>query len=381
MKKLLLNVHFYIGVAACVFLAILGATGAVLAFENELNREINPRLLKVQPRGTALPWQTVRQKVEQQETAWLVQRIYMPANDNDSTYVRLVSRANGRTTDEIYVDQYSGNVLGRKLQGNQLIWKIHDLHVTLSAGNVGSRFVVWSAAGLLCLALSGLYLWWPRKVFRFRVVAESYTRTNYDLHRSIGFWSSLAMLAFAITGINLHIQTGGGLFTMMDDRSAAVHLPGHGVSVDEMLQSAREALPEARTMRISFWNDKRPVLVQMRFAEDHTPAGRSAVTLDPRTGAVLTVVSSRTAPVIYTALVEWNREIHTGTIFGWPSRMVASLLSFVLCLLAVSGPMIWVNNKLAAARGRKKAAARRVGRAGFIQGTVKPTRVELADER
>ncbi|MDQ2948025.1 MAG: PepSY domain-containing protein [Acidobacteriota bacterium] len=358
MKKLLLNLHFYIGLAACAFLAILGFTGAVLAFENEFNREINPRLLKVQPRGPVLSWEVVRQKVQLQEPAWRIQRIYMPANDDDSTYVRLVSRANGRTTDEIYVDQYSGEVLGQKLQGNQLIWKIHDLHVTLTAGNIGSRFVAWSAAGLLCLSLSGLYLWWPRKVFRVRV-AKPYPRANYDLHRSLGFWSSLAMLAFAVTGINLHIQTGGGLFTMMDDKSAAVHLPGHGTTADEMLQSAREALPEARTMRISFWNDQRPVLVQMRFAEDHTPAGRSAVTLDSRTGAVLTVVSSRTAPLIYTALVEWNREIHTGTIFGWPSRIVASILSMALFVLAVSGPMIWVNNKLAAARGRRKAAARR----------------------
>ena len=27
-------------------------------------------------------------------------------------------------------------------------------------------------------------------------------------------------------------------------------------------------------MRVSFWDDKRPVLVQMRFPEDHTPAGQ-----------------------------------------------------------------------------------------------------------
>lgn len=358
MKKTLLNLHFYIGIAACMFLAILGITGTVLTFENELNRAVNPSLLKVQPQSPVLPWEVIRQKVEQQEPLWRVQRIYMPATDDDSTYVRLVSRANGRTTDEIYVDQYTGQVLGRKLHGNQLIWRIHELHINLGAGNIGSQVVAWSAAGLLLLSLSGVYLWWPRRVFRFRV-AEPYSRTNYDLHRSLGFWSSLVMLGFAVTGINLHIQTGGGLFTMMDDKSAAVHLPGHGTTADQMLQSAREALPDARTMRISFWNDKRPVLVQMRFPEDHTPAGRSAVTLDPRTGSVLTVVSSRTAPLVYTALVEWNREIHTGTIFGWPSRIVTAIFSLLLCVLAVSGPMIWANNKLAALRGRRKAAAKR----------------------
>ena len=141
---------------------------------------------------------------------------------------------------------------------------------------------------------------------------------------------------FATTDINLHLQTGGALFGMMDAKSTPVDLPGHGVTADAMLQSAAEALPGARLMRISFWGGKRPTLVQMRFPEDKTLAGRSAATLDPKTGRVLTVVSSRTAPLLYTALVEWNREIHTGVLFGRPSQALASIFSFLLSVLALS---------------------------------------------
>ena len=112
-----------------------------------------------------------------------------------------------------------------------------------------------------------------------------FSRTNYDLHRTLGFWSSVAMALFAITGINLHLQTGGGLFAMMDAKSTPVDLPGHGVTADALLQSAAEALPGARLMRISFWGGKRATLVQMRFPEDKTPAERSAVTLDPERAA------------------------------------------------------------------------------------------------
>jgi uncharacterized iron-regulated membrane protein len=355
MRKLLLRTHLYVGVAACLFLVILGLTGAVIAFENELNRSINPWLLRVQPRSTQLAWETIRRTVEQQQPQWRVQRIYMPATDSDSTYVRLVSRADGKTR-EIYVDQYTGETLGRKELANQLIWKIHDIHVTLSMGNAGGRLVVAASIGLLALSLSGLYLWWPHKIFRFRM-APQLARTNFDAHRVLGFWSSAAMFLFAVTGINLHIQTGGVLFDMMDAKSSSIASAGHGTTADGMLQSAQEAVPGARPMRISFWGDGRPVLVQMRFPEDHTPAGRTAVTLDPRAGKVLTVVSSRTAPMIYTALVEWNREIHTGTIVGLPSRVVAAALSFLLTVLAVSGPMIWANRKLLRARGRRVAAA------------------------
>ena len=355
-RRLLLQTHLYLGLTACAFLIVLGFTGGVLVFENELNRAVNPQLLKVQPSGPELAWETVRQKVEQQEPAWRVQRIYLPASDDDSTYVRLVSRTTGRTR-EIYADQYTGKVLGDKLRGNQLIWKIHELHINLAAGLAGSRIVVWSSAALLLLACSGIVLWWPRKIFRFAWNARP-ARVNYDLHRTLGFWSSVTMLGFAVTGINLHIQTGGTLFDMMDTKASAVRLPGHGTTADGLIESAREAIPGARVMRISFWNDAKPVLVQMRFPEDHTPAGRTNVTLDAHTGEVLTAVSSRTAPLLYTALVQWNREIHTGTIFGWPSRILAAVCSLLLGLLALSGSMIWINQKLSTRARRILIAAR-----------------------
>lgn len=356
MRRTLLKIHLYLGLAACVFLAILSLTGAVITFENELNQAVNPWLLKVEPEASPLPWETVRKSVEQQAPAWRVQRIYMPADPADSTYVRLVSRSNAQTA-EIYVNQYTGAILGWKQKANQLLWKIHEIHINLAAGYLGSQFVTWSSVGLLCLSLSGLYLWWPRKIFRF-AWRRALSRTNYDLHRTLGFWSSGAMFLFAVTGLNLHIQTGGTLFEMMDAKASPVKLPGHGTTADQLLQTAQEAVPGAQSMRISFWDDKRPVLVQMRFPEDHTPAGRTSVTLDPRTGAVLKVVSSRTAPLVYTALVQWNREIHTGTMFGWPSRILVSFLSFLLSVLAISGVMIYLNQKLT----RRRRAFRQTDR-------------------
>jgi len=319
-KRTFLFAHRLTGLCAAAFLIALGLIGSVIAFENDRNRTLNPQILRVTPRGQPLAWEVIRRGVEAQEQQWRVQRIYTPAAESDPTYVRLISRSSA-VTREIYVDQYSGRILGRKELANQLIWKIHELHINLGAGVAESQFVFGASIALLLLAVSGLYLWWPRRIFHFRA-GPQFSRTNYDLHRALGFWSSVAMALFAITGINLHLQTSGGLFAMMDGKATPVDLPGHAVTADAMLQSAAEALPGARLMRISFWGGKRPTLVQMRFPEDKTPAGRSAVTLDPKSGRVLTVVSSRTAPLLYTALVEWYCEIHTGVLFGRPSQVL-----------------------------------------------------------
>jgi uncharacterized iron-regulated membrane protein len=96
-----------------------------------------------------------------------------------------------------------------------------------------------------------------------------------------------------------------------------------------------------------------PVFLYQRFPEDKTPAGRSFTTIDPKTGAVLSVGSSRTAPLTQTALVQWTREIHTGTLFGLPTQILAAFFALLLSVLALTGPFICLNKIRAAARGRK----------------------------
>ena len=161
---------------------------------------------------------------------------------------------------------------------------------------------------------------------------------------SLGFWSSLAMFAFAITGIGLHYQTGK-LLDLLNGADTAIALPGHGPTIEGMLQTGREALPGAAIPRLLL-SEKAgdPVFLYMRFPEDKTPAGRSFVTLNPKTGAVLSVGNSRNAPVMKAALVQYTREIHTGTLWGIPTRILAALFGFTLSILAITGPLIWITN-------------------------------------
>jgi len=60
---------------------------------------------------------------------------------------------------------------------------------------------------------------------------------------------------------------------------------------------AQVAVPGARPTIIELSdNAARPALVVMKFAEDHTPAGRTCVFLDAYSGKVLALNSSRAAP-------------------------------------------------------------------------------------
>ena len=60
MRNLLLTVHLYIGLVASIFLVSLSVSGAVIAFEDDLNRTLNPEMLKVQPGGQHMSWDAIR---------------------------------------------------------------------------------------------------------------------------------------------------------------------------------------------------------------------------------------------------------------------------------------------------------------------------------
>jgi uncharacterized iron-regulated membrane protein len=365
MRKLLLWIHLYVGLVAAVFLICISVSGAIIAFEPELNRVFHPQLTTVTPTGQPLNWDVFRTKVEARTPGWKLIRFYFPDEPNQSTYVRMRNTATHKIR-HVYVNQYTGAILGSTEDGSNWILKVHDLHVNLLSGKVGNRIVTWSTVGLLVLSITGIIVWWPRMTFQFHRNSPL-PRLNRDLHMSVGFWSSLAMFAFAITGLGLHYQTGK-LLDLLNTPKAAVSIPGHGTTIEGMMQTARETLPGAAIPRLLLPEKKGdPVFMYMRFPEDKTPAGRSFTTLDPKTGAVLSVGSSRTAPLLQTALVQWTREVHTGTILGTSTKILAVIFALGLSLLALTGPLIWWIKKQAISHGKKmhrqklKAAAAKPG--------------------
>ncbi len=360
MKKLLFTIHLLLGLWSALVLIVLGISGSIIAFEPELNRALHPELTRVEVTGPVMNWDLVKRRVEEQAPGWKLTRFYFPDAPAYATYARIRSISTQRTR-QIYINQYTGNILGSTEDGPDVLIRIHDLHVNFLTGTVaghpGSIVVMFGTYSLLILSVTGIVLWFPRKVFRIHRSSPG-PRLNRDLHMSLGFWSSLAMFAFALTGIGLHYQTGK-LLNLLNRPDTAVVRPGNGTSIEAMLQSAREALPGADIPRLLLSEKPGdPVFIYQRFPEDKTPAGRSFTTLDPKTGKILSVGSSRTAPTMQAALVLYTREIHTGTLLGLPTRLLAALLALCLPVLAITGPIIWINKQRSKRHGRRVLAQR-----------------------
>jgi uncharacterized iron-regulated membrane protein len=346
-RKLVLQLHLWIGIAAAVLLLLTGASGALLVFETQIDQVLNSKLVRVAPAANTLSLSELKSGLERQYPGGRVLSFDL-SDAPDVAYAASLQPASGDALD-VAVDQYTGKALG-VWDDTRFTRKLHDFHTHLLAGQIGSAIVAWGSVILLFLSISGLILWWRSKIFgvNFRTSGAKF---QYDLHSTLGAASSLFLLAFALTGIVVHWEGparrwANGVSDVpgrppqpKPEPPAAGTVP---LDPSQLLARARAVVPGARATAIGFAdNPTTPVLVLMKFPEDHTPAGRTRVFLDAYSGKVLTLVSSRTAPPAVSYVTRVNREIHTGDIGGWPTRILAAVFSLALPLLAITGPLLW----------------------------------------
>jgi uncharacterized iron-regulated membrane protein len=94
----------------------------------------------------------------------------------------------------------------------------------------------------------------------------------------------------------------------------------------------------------------------MKYPEDRTPAGRTNLFLDAYTGKVRQLTDARSAPLSFNLTRLWNRQYHTGDIFGWPTQLLALVSSLALLIMAITGPMIWYKRKRTSQTAQAAAA-------------------------
>jgi uncharacterized iron-regulated membrane protein len=345
MRKLIFNLHLYLALLAGVFLVIMGLTGTVMAFETEIDRVIHWKLSHVQPGPKALSLEEVGALIAK---AFPGERIeaYRPSVSPGLSYQVILEESG-----TVYVNQYTGDLLGVRPDRMEFLDYVHQLHLRLGwrrEGDPGKKIISWAGVALLGLLLSGLYLWWPLKRVAISKGAAG-RRWWFDLHNAAGAISLVFLLALTLTGVVIGFErtTEPMLYKLTGShpsqmpKSFPPPLPGaKPISVDQAMEIARQVLPGAAPFMIIIPGPTGGYRIALRYPEDRTPGGRSRVVVDQYTGQVLFAEGSRNAPA-GARLVIANRAIHTGDILGVPSKIIMSLASLMLVLQATSGAVMW----------------------------------------
>jgi uncharacterized iron-regulated membrane protein len=335
-RSLLFKLHLTGGLVAGLFLLILGVSGTVLAFSDEIDAFLQPSIFKVSPQARPLPLNQLAANATAVLNPGDVIAVYVPSARPDRSYWFSVIPGQHRLPRQVFVNQYTGKVLGN-LSASRFTVIMKVLH----------NVTAFSAIVLMFLVPSGLYLWWPLK--RIGINASSnLRRLSFDLHNSLGFFSSLFMFGFAATGAYMALERWTVPVTIAMTQSKPVWRtvtsdPKTGVqiiSADLACSVAKNALPGASILWVSIPREPRTVyLVKMRFPEDHSDNGGSVVLIDQFSGNTLDVVSTRSNSA--QRVLALNRALHTGAIGGSTGRLLAALASLTLPLQAITGGWIW----------------------------------------
>ena len=341
MRKLLLSLHLYGALLAGIFIVIIGVTGSIMAFEPELDRLTHPHLFNVQPAGQALAVTDLFRAASRAYPGQRIGNIRLPQSAEDSAQFGVKGPL------QVFIDPYTGFILGERSPAT-ILNTIHQVHLRLLAGETGSWIVTIATCVLLFLVASGIYLWWPVKRATVKWSASA-RRIHFDLHNTAGIYSACFLFVLGLTGIAIHFDNGleeflhqrAGTRKVGRNAPSIVEKGATPIDADQAIQIALQSMPGTQALLIVLpANPKASYLIALHFPEDLTPGGRSWVNVDQYSGKVLTEQNSRTVAMGTRAII-WNRSIHTGDVYGLPTKALMSLSSLMLVLQAITGYFMW----------------------------------------
>jgi uncharacterized iron-regulated membrane protein len=390
LRSILFWLHLSAGVVAGVVILIMSLTGVLLAFKPQIQRFVDRDVRIVQPPGEGAARVGVRHMVANVRLAKPEGQLQSIAVESDPTLTAAVSLGREAT---IYVDPYSGRVLGEGSRSLQVSFRwLEDWHRWLGVSTenraAGKALTGPSNLAFLLLAISGMYLWWPRKwlpqhvtaILKFRRQATGRAR-DFNWHNVIGFWCAPVLVVLTASGVvmsypwanNLVYQLtgsplpqaagagraggpgGAGRAGAPDRARDAVSLPDN---LDQLWTRAEQQVPQWRsiTMRLP---DRAgaPVAFTITDATQWNAFARSQLTLDSASAEII-----RWEPYANNSLGQkvrgWLRFAHTGELGGIAGQTVAG----VACLGGVV--LVWTGLSLAWRRllgwiGRKRSTGER----------------------
>jgi uncharacterized iron-regulated membrane protein len=356
-----LKIHLYLALIAGFFFALMGLTGSISVYREELDELLNPQLVIELPQGKYQSLDrimaSVRQAHPDRHGAWTLEMPRSPHGMVTAWYDKP-----RETFFELHaplmvsVNPYTAEVVSSRFWGQTVTTWLLDLHTQLRLDRFG-----WNAVGCLGLLLivsigTGLYLWWPdtrqlRQAFTIRHDAGM-VRLAFDLHRFIGLFSAAALLVLAFTGILLSypavLESLAGASGMAHGETGrniiSTAVPNnHPTGLEAATFMAQGPFPHAELRRITTpVGDSGIYRVNLRQpGEINQRHPYTTVWVDRWSGQIKEVRN----PADFSAgetLASWVWPLHTGEALNGTGRFLWFLAGQSLFVLYVSGLLHWL---------------------------------------
>jgi sulfite reductase (NADPH) flavoprotein alpha-component len=372
-RKVLFQLHWIFGITVGIVLAIVGATGALLSFEQQIIASLARDGRHVEANGRVLL-----------APAELLARVTASEPDKRITGLNIVHepsetiRVTFAPREQRYVDPYSGALLPARPGSAETFFRnVRQLHRWLMLGDLGDRDVGRQIVGastllLVFMALTGLYLRWPRgpaaRRFKTWLVPDFRLKGRaflWNLHSVIGTWVLPVYLVIALTGLQWSYEWyRDGLYSI-----AGVERPAGGEGGPREARGAADIPTFARAWEIfsreaaGFTSvnvnlgagPDRPL--EFRYLDAQPSHERAFNTLAIDAEGRVAKSERYQDKKLAAQLVSSIFPLHSGSYFGLFGVIVFLLASLAMPLFAVTGWLMYLRRRAPRARRESLAAA------------------------
>ncbi|MBW4625131.1 MAG: PepSY domain-containing protein [Brasilonema octagenarum HA4186-MV1] len=343
----------YYGLIVGLLLIIVGLTGSLLVFQREIDQFlVSQQFGQVIPQEQRVPIESV---VETVKTAYASQPELKLSSLNTLPDAHLPYRiwleAPDHKQTQVFVNPYTGTIMGSRQWERTLIGFTFKLHYELLAGKIGEVIVGIAAFLLFILSITGIILWpgWRKLILGFKIKWNGHPkRTNFDIHKVAGIIAAVFLTMIAFTGVcwnfwdfsqpAIHAAT----FTPMPPKPVSQLIEGKSpLALGEILKKADVALPNAITTYISLPKTPEGVFrVGKKYPQETWKYGRSQVYLDQYTGKVIQLKNGLKASRADQVLNSFA-PMHYGTYGGLPTRILYIFVGLSPLILSITGFVMW----------------------------------------
>jgi uncharacterized iron-regulated membrane protein len=344
--------HRYLGLGVGGLIAVIGMTGSFLIFQPDIEQYWFTRTFEpIIPQAQRISIETV---VESVQTAYqnmgLKPTSVKIIPENHFYFLRL-SGDEGSDRWDVFVNAYTGKILGDRNYEHTLTANLLKLHVSLFAGDRGTMITGVAAFLLLVLSLTGILLWpgWRKLRTGFKIKLKVHPkRTNFDIHKVAGIIAVVFLCLTSFTGFcwNFYSWTTPLIYsaTFTKEPADLTSTPLQGqmpLGLDQLLHRSDAVLPGTITTYIYLPTEPDEVFtVGKRFPSTLKGDGHSSIELDQYSGDVLRVWDERSLPM-GDYILNTFEPLHYGTFGGLPTRILYVFVGFAPTVLIITGFIMW----------------------------------------
>lgn len=367
LKKLIGRLHLWLGLGSGIIVFIVSITGAIFAFEKEIQDITQPyRFVRAQNLPILKPSILKRKAMTALPNKSLHSIEYLPKG---RAVKATFYSANPFYYHLMYIDPYTGSVLHTLDETKNFFFIIKYLHYCLLLPiNIGQPIVAISTLVFVIMLITGMVLWWPKNKaaakqrfwFNWREGLK-WKRKNYDLHNILGFYASSIALIMAITGLvwgfewfrdtYYRLASGGDTYPEYYSPTSDTTKTSN-LSLDQKIDWAytqtHKENPQAQMLEVHIPEKKSDAISCVNSNSSDVYWKNDFVYYDQHTLKEIPVkhIYGRLQNASSADLLQrMNYDIHVGAIFGLKGKILAFCISLLCASLPITGFLIWWGRK------------------------------------